>query len=79
MLEFPNISNQTPTFDLPKMSLEEYAAFCGQCLRMNPNITPETCMEQGAKNRVNKLFVLRNTASDPNAIDSCCSASTAGE
>jgi len=45
MLKFPNIKNSAEPA-LPRVSLEEYAAFCAFCMENNPKLTPQNCMER---------------------------------
>ena len=58
MIEFPNVSpNDEPP--LRKMTLREYAHFSERCLRSNPLITPENCLERRAREKdVKQAFSL---------------------
>lgn len=45
MLNFPTIKNMAEP-PRPRVSLEDYAAFCAFCLENNPKLTPQNCMDR---------------------------------
>jgi len=45
MLNFPVIEN-TVEPPRPRVSLEDYAAFCAFCMENNPKLTQQNCMER---------------------------------
>ena len=44
MFNFPEVKEPRASKQ-PRMSLKEYAEFCEFCVKNNPKITPENCME----------------------------------
>lgn len=50
MIEFPEVpADEEPP--VRKMTLLEYARFSERCLRSNPHITPENCLEVRAREK----------------------------
>ena len=45
MIEFPSM-NKVEEPKQEKMSLEQYIQYCDFCIRNNPHITPENCMDR---------------------------------
>lgn len=50
MIEFPRVPADIEP-PLKRMTLREYAHFSERCLRSNPSITPENCLEKRARER----------------------------
>lgn len=53
MIKFPEVSSK-PEPPVRKMSLREYTHWSERCLKSNPSITPENCLEKRARERFMK-------------------------
>jgi hypothetical protein len=62
MIEFPEFPPEREP-PVRKMTLREYTHFSERCLKSNPAITPENCLEKRAREKAMvRPFVLRATS-----------------
>jgi hypothetical protein len=59
MLRFPRLFEEREP-PARRVSLLEYAVFCEHCLKRNPAITPENCLENHAREKsISRPFSLK--------------------